>query len=142
MDSGSITEKTYRPGDKVTPVQIESVDMQFLYKNGDRYVFMNNLTYEQIEIPAGVVGEAKNYLVDNAVFSVHFYKEAVMDVVPPITMVLRVAETEPGLRGDTVSAPTKLAILETGLKVQVPLFVEAGERIKVDTRDDEYIERA
>ena len=142
MDTGSITEKTYRPGDKVVPVQIEALDMQYLYKNGDLYVFMNTETFEQIDIGEDVMQEAKKYLIDNAMFSVHFHKEAAIGVYPPITMMLTVRETDPGVRGDTVSAPMKSATLETGLRIQVPLFIEPGQKIKVDTRSDEYIERA
>ena len=142
IDNGSITEKSYRPGDKVIPVSIEAIDMQYLYKNGDLYVFMNTETFEQIDVNDDVMLDAKRYLVDNAIFSVHFYKEKVIGVYPPITMILTVVDTEPGVRGDTVSAPSKPAKLETGITVQVPLFVNAGQKIKVDTRTDEYVERA
>ena len=141
MDSGSITEKTYRPGDKVVPVVIETVNMQYLYQDAGHYVFMNTESFEQLEIGEDILADAKKYLIDNAMFIIQFHNEKVIGVAPQMTIELKVVETEPGVKGDTVSNVTKKATLETGMVIDVPLFVGAGEKIRVDTRSDEYMER-
>ncbi len=142
MDSGAITEKTFRPGDKVKAAHIETQNVQFLYRNGDMAVFMNVKDYEQIELGEDVLGDTKYYLAENAEFLLNIYKEKVIAVTPPVNMVMTIAQTDPGVRGDTVSNVTKPATTETGLTLQVPLFINQGQKIKVDTRTGEYVERA
>jgi elongation factor P len=141
IDTGAIIEKTFRAGEKFEPVRTEARPMQFLYRDGDLYYFMDSETYEQTAIPAEVLGEAAGYVVPNGEAKVLSADGEVVSVDPPAHVDLEVAETDPGLKGDTATGGSKPATLETGLVVQVPLFVNVGERVRVDTRTKEYLTR-
>ena len=116
--------------------------MQFLYRDGDDYVFMDNTTYDQMHVAPLTLGDASNYLVENATAILNMYGDEVVGVDLPASVELTITTTEPGVQGDRVSGARKPATLETGLVVQVPLFVNTGERVKVDTRSGEYLTRA
>ncbi len=140
--TGAVVERTFRADERVEQAIVEKREMQYLYTDGEDYVFMDVVSYDQIQVPPSALGDAANYLKegDNAVLQM--YLAEIVGVDLPAAVELTVAETEPGLQGDRVSGARKPATLETGLVVQVPLFVNPGERIKVDTRSGEYITRA
>ena len=140
--SGGTLDKTFRADERVEQAVVDKRDMQFLYRDGTDYVFMDNTTYEQINVGPAVLGDATNYIVDGSTAVLQFYKDEIIGTDLPAAVELTVAETEPGIQGDRVSGARKPATLETGLVVQVPLFVNQGERIKVDTRSAEYLTRA
>jgi len=142
IDSGAIVEKTFRAGEKLENVRTESRQMTYLYKDGDLLYFMDSDTYEQVPVPTEVVGEAAGYVVEGGTVSVLSADGEVVSVEPPPHVDLGVAETDPGLKGDTATGGNKPATLETGATIQVPLFIEAGETIRVDTRSGEYVSRA
>ena len=139
--SGKIVDKTFNADVKVDTANVDKRDMQFLYHDGEAYVFMDTETYDQMNIPAETVGDAANFLLDNqeAVVSVHEGRPLFVDL--PASVELTVQYTEPGLQGDRSSGGTKPARLETGYETQVPLFVNQGEMVKVDTRDGSYLGR-
>jgi len=141
IDTGAVVEKTFRAGEKLESVRTESRPMTYLYRDGDLLYFMDAETYEQIAIQEDVVGEAVGYIVPNGTVSVLSADGEVVSVEPPAHVDLGVADTDPGLKGDTATGGSKPATLETGLVVQVPLFVNVGERVRVDTRTDEYLTR-
>jgi elongation factor P len=141
IDTGAVLEKTFRAGEKVEGINTESRPMTFLYADGDLYYFMDAETYEQVAISSGVLGESVGYIVPNGEVSVLFADGEVVSVEPPVHVELEVVETDPGLKGDTATGGSKPATLETGLVVQVPLFVNVGERVRVDTRTKEYLTR-
>jgi elongation factor P len=141
LDTRAVIEKTFRAGEKVEDVRTESRPMQFLYHDGDLFHFMDSETYEQVGIPAEVLGESAGYIVPNGELKVLSADGEVVSVEPPAHVDLEVAETDPGLKGDTATGGSKPATLETGLVVQVPLFVNVGERVRVDTRTNEYLTR-
>lgn len=139
--TGSITEKTFRSGEKLKIARIESRPMQYLYHDGHNYIFMDQESFEQIGINDEILGDSINYLIEGNAINVNFYKDSLIGVDLPVSIELKIAKTEPGLKGDTVSGATKPATTETGLILQVPLFINEGDIIKVDTRTSEYIER-
>ncbi len=139
--SGSVLERTFRSGEKVGKPQLEEKEMQYLYNSDDQYHVMDTETYEQLFLTVDQLGAAKNYLQENIVVKVLFYNGQAIGVELPIFVNLRIAETEPGVRGDTASGGSKSAVLETGATVQVPLFLNIDDVIKVDTRTGDYIER-
>jgi len=139
--TGAVVDRTFRAGEKLNEAQIDERQMQFLYKDQDVYYFMDLGTYDQIEVAGEVVGRAGDFMVENIQLEVIFYKGRPVGVNLPIFVNLRIAETEPGVRGDTVSGATKPAVLESGATIQVPLFVEKGDVVKVDTRTGTYCER-
>jgi elongation factor P len=139
--SGNVLERTFNAGVRVEQAIVERQDMQFLYRDGDDYVFMNTSTYDQLTVPRGSLGTAADYLVEQAVVQIATYQGEIIGVELPASVELTVAQTEPGVQGDRVSGARKPAELQTGKTVQVPLFVEVGDRIKVDTRSGEYITR-
>ncbi len=141
LDTGAIIEKTFRASEKLESVRTESRVMQFLNRDGDLYYFMDSETYEQTAIPAEVIGEAAGFIVSNGELKVLSADGEVVSIEPPAHVDLEVAETDPGLKGDTATGGSKPATLETGLVVQVPLFVNVGERVRVDTRTNEYLTR-
>jgi elongation factor P len=141
IDTGAVLEKTFRAGEKVEGIKTESRLMTFLYADGNLHYFMDAETYEQVAISSGVLGEAVGYIVPNGEVSVLFADGEVVSVEPPVYVELEVVETDPGLKGDTATGGSKPATLETGLVVQVPLFVNVGERVRVDTRTKEYLTR-
>ncbi|MDR5695449.1 MAG: elongation factor P [Armatimonadota bacterium] len=141
LRTGAIVERTFNAGERVPQAILERREMQYLYSTGEEYVFMDQESYEQVGIPVDVLGETAHYLVENMVVGVYFYEGRPIEVELPTAVELEVVDTAPGVRGDTVSGGTKPATLQTGLVVQVPLFVQVGDRIRVDTRTGEYLER-
>ena len=143
IEDGTVQDKTFRAGEKFRPVRTESRKMQYLYDSGDAVVFMDTRDYEQIEIPREVAGEAMRWVLPNAEVDVLFVDERPSDVQVPSAFEMKVTETEPGVKGDTASGGgNKPATLESGVTVHVPLFIEEGETIRVDTRSGEYVSRA
>ena len=140
--SGSVVDRTFRAGEKVERATIDKRDMQLLYRDGNDFVFMDNESYDQMTVAPEVIGDAADYVVDGSTAVMLMFDTEIVGTDLPAAVVLSVAETEPGVQGDRVSGATKSATLETGLVLQVPLFVETGEAIKVDTRSGEYISRA
>ena len=140
--TGAVVDRTFRADEKLDQAMIDKRDMQFLYRDGDDYVFMDNTTYDQMQVQPDTLGDASNYLVENATAILNMYGDEVVGVDLPASVELTIASTEPGVQGDRVSGARKPATLETGLVVQVPLFVNPGERVKVDTRSGEYLTRA
>ncbi|MBP7929558.1 MAG: elongation factor P [Acidimicrobiia bacterium] len=138
LDNGAVIDRTFRADEKVEQAIVDKRDMQFLYRDGSSLVFMDNESYDQITVPEDVIGTAALYLVEGASLQLSLHGTDIVGVEPPVSVELNVAETEPGIQGDRVSGARKPATLETGLVVQVPLFVEIGDRIKVDTRTGEY----
>lgn len=140
--SGKHVDRTFNAGVKVETATVDRRDMSYLYQDGGDYVFMDQSTYDQTMIPAETVGDAANYLVDNQQAIVAFHNNQVLEVELPATVTLEITHTEPGLQGDRSSAGTKPATVETGYELQVPLFMNEGTRIKVDTRTGEYAGRS
>lgn len=139
--TGVIVEKTLNPSDKFPRAHIETKEMQYLYNDGNLYYFMDTESYEQIPLDESQVEDAINYINENMNVKIKFYEGEAFSVEPPNFVELKVAQTEPGVRGDTASGGTKPATLETGAVINVPLFINIGDVIRVDTRTDEYIER-
>ena len=139
--SGGIIEKTFRPTEKFPQARIERVDMQYLYNDGDLYNFMNNETYDQIAIAQDTVGDALKFVKENEMVKVCSYNGNVFAIEPPLFVELEITETEPGFKGDTAQGASKPATVETGATVSVPLFVNQGDKIKIDTRTGEYLSR-
>ena len=140
--SGSVVERTFNPTDKFPTAFVERKDMQYLYEDGDLYYFMDNETYENMPINKGILGDNFKFVKENMDCKVLSYKGNVFGVEPPFFVELEVTQTDPGFKGDTATNATKPAVLETGAEIRVPLFIEEGDRIKVDTRTGEYMERA
>ncbi len=140
--SGSVVEKTFNPTDKFPTAFIERKDMQYLYQDGDLYYFMDNETYENIPINADKLGDNFKFVKENTDVKVLSYKGVVFGVEPPFFVELEVTKTDPGFKGDTATNVTKPATVETGAEIKVPLFIEEGDRIRIDTRTGEYMERA
>jgi elongation factor P len=140
--TGAVIERTYRADEKLEQAIIDKTPMQFLYRDGSEYVFMDTSTYEQLQVPRDQLGNAANFLVEGDDAILELFGTEIVGVDLPAAVELTVAETEPGLQGDRVSGARKPATLETGLVLQVPLFVNPGEKIKVDTRSGEYLTRA
>ena len=140
--SGAVTEKTFNPNDKYPTAFIERKDMEYLYNDGDLYYFMDSETYEQPPISPNVLGDNFRFVKENMVCKVLSYKGNVFGIEPPNFVELQVTETEPGVKGDTATNVTKPATLETGAEIKVPIFINEGEMIRVDTRTGEYMERA
>jgi elongation factor P len=139
--SGKVVDRTFNAGVKVETANVDRRDMQYLYKDGSDFVFMDGTTYDQIHIPEAVVGESANYLLENQEAQVATHDGTVLYVELPAAVVLEITYTEPGLQGDRSTGGTKPATLETGAQIQVPLFLETGTRVKVDTRDGSYLGR-
>jgi elongation factor P len=140
--SGAVIERTYRADEKLEQAIIDKRDMQFLYRDGTDYVFMDTTSYDQLQVPPDALGEAPNYLKEGDAANVQMYNSEIVGVELPASVELTVTETEPGMQGDRVSGARKPATLQTGHQVQVPLFVNIGDVIKVDTRSGEYLTRA
>jgi elongation factor P len=139
--SGSTYERTYSNGTRVNDVELDKDDVQFLYNDGDFYHFMNTETFEQITLSPDVLEGVKDYLVDNMVVSLESYDSEPLSVKIPTAVELRVVWAEPAIQGDTANAPTKTIELETGLRIQAPLFVQEGDLVRVNTRDNAYVTR-
>ena len=140
--NGRVLDNTFRSGEKVERPNLESRDMQFLYHEGEQLVFMDMTTYDQMHMDAEATDGKANYLKDGQECRVLLYNEKPLDIEIPASLVLEVTETEPGAKGDTVSNVTKPATLETGAEVKVPLFINTGDKIQIDTRTGEYIGRS
>jgi elongation factor P len=141
LATGAVLEITFFSGDRIDKPDLEEQTMQFSYVDGESYVFMNTETYEQVFISAEALGEQALYLTDNLVCSVLFFDGKPIDITLPNFVVLQVAETEPGFKGDTSGGTTKKAKMQTGLEIDVPLFVNEGEFLRIDTRTGAYVER-
>jgi elongation factor P len=139
--SGKVVDKTFNAGVKVETANVDRRDMQYLYKDGTDFVFMDGATYDQIHVPEAVVGDAANYLLENQDAQVATHDGQVLYVELPTSVVLEITYTEPGLQGDRSTGGTKPATLETGAQIAVPLFLESGTKVKVDTRDGSYLGR-
>ena len=139
--NGRVLDNTFRSGEKVERPNLESRDMQFLYHEGEQLVFMDMTTYDQMHMDAEATDGKANYLKDGQECRVLLYNEKPLDIEIPASLVLEVTETEPGAKGDTVSNVTKPATLETGVVIQVPIFVNIGDHVKVDTRTNGYLGR-
>ncbi|GAA3286085.1 elongation factor P [Nesterenkonia halophila] len=141
VTSGKVVDRTFNAGAKVDFAVVDRSNYQFLYVDGDEYVFMDLRDFDQIGVPAGVVGDAANFLMENQEVTVALHEGTPLYIEMPPSVVMEITYTEPGLQGDRSSGATKSATVETGHEVQVPLFVEQGTRIKIDTRNSEYLGR-
>jgi elongation factor P len=139
--TGRVLDQTFRSGEKVKKPDLMEREMQYLYREGDSFCMMDNETYEQIMLTEEQVGEARLYLTDNLDVKILFFNQQPVGVDIPLFVELEVAQTEPGVKGDTAAGGTKPATLESGVTIQVPLFINEGDRVKVDTRTGNYIER-
>ncbi|RME30825.1 MAG: elongation factor P [Candidatus Zixiibacteriota bacterium] len=142
IKTGAVIERVFSSNDTFKPPELEHRKMQYLYENGGEYAFMDSTTFEQLSIPEANLGDARWYLLENEEYTVMFLDGEALSVDLPAAVVLDVVETEPVVRGDTVSNVTKPAKVQTGLVVKVPPFVKEGDKIKIDTRTGEYLERA
>lgn len=142
LRTGAIQEKTFRAGEKVAKAQIDNRKMQYLYANGDQHVFMDTESYDQIELPESAIEYELKFLQENMEVQIMMYQSETLGVELPNTVVLEVAETEPGIKGDTASGGTKPATLETGLIVQVPFFINQGDKLIINTAEASYVSRA
>jgi elongation factor P len=139
--SGKVVEHTFNAGTKVETANVDKRAMTYLYKEGNEFVFMDGETYDQIHVSAEVVGDAANYLLDNAEAMIAVHDDDPLYIELPTSVELVISHTDPGLQGDRATGGTKPATLETGAEIQVPLFVSTGEKVKVDTRDGRYLGR-
>jgi elongation factor P len=140
--TGAVIDRTYRADEKLEQAVIDKREMQYLYADGDQYVFMDTTTYDQLPVSRAALGDAANYLKESDSAILQMYGSEIVGVDLPAAVELTVSQTEPGVQGDRVSGARKPATLETGLVVQVPLFVNPGDKVKVDTRSGEYLTRA
>lgn len=141
LNTGNVLERTFRSGEKLEDAFIEYKKLQFMYASGDEYHFMDEKTYEQFQIHTDHLGDVPHFLKENMVVTASFYEGKLMSVEAPMFVELAVVEADPGLKGDTAKSGTKSVKLETGYSIQVPLFVEAGNVLKIDTRTGDYVER-
>jgi len=141
LQTGGTVEKTFRAGEKVPKAHLDRRGMQYLYNDGDGYVFMDNENYEQITITKEQIGDGIKWLLENMEIQVLLFQNRIIGIELPNFVELQVVDTEPGIKGDTATGAAKNATLETGAVIQVPLFVNAGDRVRVDTRTSQYIER-
>ncbi len=141
METGQVLEQTFRSGEKIAVPDIAEKNMQYLYRSPEGYCFMDNETYEQVYLTEENLGERRNYLSENINIDVLYFEGRPIGIELPVAVELEVTEAEPGIKGDTASSVTKPATLETGLVIQVPLFINEGEKVRVDTRTGEYMER-
>lgn len=142
VETGKTVERTFRAGEDVEQAIVERSTVQYLYREGDDFVLMDNETFEQQHAPAAAIGEAADYLVEGDELQIQAYEGRIVGVELPASKDLEITYTEPGVAGNTATSATKSATLETGKQIQVPLFIEQGERVKVDTRTGAYISRA
>ena len=142
IKNGGVVEKTFRPTEKCPQARIDRADMQYLYSDGDLFHFMDVNTYDQVALSADQIGDALKFVKENEMVKICSHKGDVFSVEPPLFVELEITDTEPGFKGDTATGATKPAVVETGATVNVPLFVDRGDRIKIDTRTGEYLSRA
>jgi elongation factor P len=141
LKTGATVDRTFRPEEKFPLAEIEERKLQFLYRQGEAFHFMDTSNYEQLSLPSSQLGSAPNYLKEGAIISIQFHHQEPVEVLLPIFVELQVTKSDPGIRGDTASGGSKPATLETGMVIQVPLFIEEGDIVKVDTRTGSYSER-
>lgn len=141
IKNGGVVEQTFRPTDKYPPAHIERADMQYLYKDGDMYNFMNTETFDQISLTEDQCGDAMKFVKENEMVKTLSHAGQIFSIEPPLFVELQITSTEPGFKGDTATGASKPAIVETGAQVMVPLFVNEGEVIQIDTRTGEYMKR-
>lgn len=141
LRTGAVIDNTFNAGEKVKRAHIEKATMQFLYSMGDEYVFMNNETYEQLEIPVAQLEKEKNFLVEGMEVKINTFNSEILGVEVPEKVTLEVVECEPGVKGNTASNATKSATVSTGYSLQVPLFVEVGDKLIINTNDGRYVSR-
>ena len=141
VKTGNVFDRTFNAGVRVEQALLDKRDMQFLYRDGDEYVFMDTESYEQMNVAPIALGDAADYLVEQAVAVIAFHNDEIVTVEIPASVELTIADTDPGVQGDRVSGARKPATLETGKVVQVPLFINVGDRVKVDTRSGDYMTR-
>lgn len=141
IKNGGVVEKTFRPTEKYPQAHIERTDMQYLYNDGDMYNFMNVETFDQIAMTADQIGDALKFVKENEMVKMLSHQGQVFSIEPPLFVELEITDTEPGFAGNTAQGATKPATLETGATVQVPLFVNQGEKVQIDTRTGEYMKR-
>jgi elongation factor P len=139
--TGAVLERNFRSGEKFEPANVEMKSMQYLYKEGESFVFMDTSTYDQVIIPADTVGEDSAFMPENLVVEILFFQDRAVGVTLPNFIEQRIEETEPGFRGDTATGVTKPARISTGATINVPLFITTGEKVKVDTRSGDYLGR-
>jgi elongation factor P len=139
--TGRVIERTFKSGEKLELADVEENKMRLLYTDQDSATFMDDTSFDQIQIPLSLIGDNQQWLMEELIYSIVFYKGQAIDVIPPTFMEMKVTETAPGLRGDTSGRVLKAAVTENGAKIQVPIFVEEGDKIKVDTRTGEYVSR-
>ena len=142
VESGKVVERTFRAGEDVEQAIVERKTLQFLYREGEDYIFMNTETYEQRMVPPDVLGDAAKWILEGDSVEIQEYDGRILGADVPSSVELEITYTEPGLAGNTATNTTKPATLETGVEIQVPLFIEVGEKVKVDTRTGEYLSRA
>ncbi len=140
--TGAVVEKTFSPTDKYQDARIDRKEMQYLYNDGDLYYFMDTETYEQVPLGQDIIGDSLKFVKEEMICKINSYKEKVFAVEPPMFVVLEISDCEPGVRGDTATGATKNATVETGAVIRVPLFINQGDNVKIDTRTGEYLERA
>ena len=141
MKTGGVVERTYRSGEKLTPAALEEKQMQYLYPEGEQYCFMDTTSYEQVSLTGEQVGEAKYFMTENTVVDILFHGTEAIGVTLPNFVELEVTTSDPGLKGDTSSGATKPTTLSTGHPIQVPLFIDEGDILRIDTRSGAYVER-
>jgi len=141
ITSGKVVDRTFNAGTKIDFATVDRRDFSYLYRDGDGFVFMDTTDYDQVTVPSAVVGDAANYMLENQTVTIATHDGDPLYVELPTSVILEVTYTEPGLQGDRSSAGTKPATLETGAEIQVPLFLEQGTKVKVDTRDGNYLGR-
>ena len=140
--TGAVTERSFNPSDKYEPAYVERKEMQYLYADGDLYYFMDTESYEQLPINKSTLGDDFRFVTENMNCKVLSYKGNVFGIEPPNFVELEITETDPGFKGDTATNATKPAVVETGAEIRVPLFIDQGDRVRIDTRTGEYMERA
>ncbi len=142
IKNGGVVERTFRPTEKFPEARIERKTMQYLYKDGDLYYFMDNDTYEQVALSSELIGDTLKFVKENEMCTINSYNGEAFAVEPPLFVELEITDTEPGIRGNTATGASKPATVETGATVTVPLFVNTGDKIRIDTRTGEYLSRA
>lgn len=141
LKSKNVIERTFKSGEKLDLADVEEFKMRMVYREGDDLVFMDESTYEQHHVPLSVIDEKIAWCKEDIEYDIVFYKGEIIDFIPPIFMEMTIAETAPGLRGDTSGRVLKPAVTDTGAKIKVPIFIEEGEKVKIDTRTGEYVSR-
>ena len=141
LKTGRVVEKTFKSGEKLDLADVEETKMRMLYKEPEGIVFMDEGTYDQHTVPLSIIGEREVWFMEEVEYDIVFYKGEIIDITPPTFMEMVITETAPGLRGDTSGRVLKPAVTETGAKIQIPIFIEEGEKVKVDTRTGAYVSR-